>query len=92
MKTYEDMVEFMEKVAKTANTAGLTVEERNHLSVSYKIEESRGKNDHVSILKDYRGKIETEFNKSYDCILNLLDSHLVPTASKGLKTMVVLRL
>ncbi|CAI9768655.1 unnamed protein product [Fraxinus pennsylvanica] len=33
---YEEMVEFMEKVAKTVNTEELTVEERNLLSVAYK--------------------------------------------------------
>ncbi|KAG8097932.1 hypothetical protein GUJ93_ZPchr0013g36877 [Zizania palustris] len=33
---YEEMVEFMEKVAKTADVGELTVEERNLLSVAYK--------------------------------------------------------
>ncbi|VVB14685.1 unnamed protein product [Arabis nemorensis] len=96
---YEEMVEFMEKVAKTVDTEELTVEERNLLSVAYKNvigarraswriissieqkEESRGNNDHVSIIKDYRAKIETELTKICDGILNLLESHLVPAAS-----------
>jgi hypothetical protein len=33
---YEEMVEFMEKVAKTVDSEELTVEERNLLSVAYK--------------------------------------------------------
>ncbi|CAN8260641.1 unnamed protein product [Cochlearia groenlandica] len=96
---YEEMVEFMEKVAKTVDSEELTVEERNLLSVAYKNvigarraswriissieqkEESRGNEDHVSTIKEYRGKIETELNKICDGILNLLDSHLVPAAS-----------
>jgi len=95
----EEMVEFMEKVAKTVDSEELTVEERNLLSVAYKNvigarraswriissieqkEESRGNEDHVAIIKDYRGKIETELSKICDGILNLLDSHLVPAAS-----------
>ncbi|KAG4400080.1 hypothetical protein GLYMA_08G363800v4 [Glycine max] len=73
---YEEMVEFMEKVAKTVEVEELTVEERNLLSVAYKNvigarraswriissieqkEESRGNEDHVAIIKEYRGKIE----------------------------------
>ncbi|CAA7395702.1 unnamed protein product [Spirodela intermedia] len=43
-------------------------------------EESRGNDDHVALIKDYRGKIETELSKICDGILKLLDSHLVPSA------------
>ncbi|CAI0451109.1 unnamed protein product [Linum tenue] len=96
---YEEMVEFMEKVAKTVDVEELTVEERNLLSVAYKNvigarraswriissieqkEESRGNEDHVSIIKDYRSKIETELSKICDGILNLLETHLIPSAS-----------
>lgn len=96
---YEEMVEFMEKVAKTVDVEELTVEERNLLSVAYKNvigarraswriissieqkEESRGNEDHVVIIKEYRGKIETELGKICDGILNLLDSHLIPSAT-----------
>ncbi|KAF7136200.1 hypothetical protein RHSIM_Rhsim08G0081500 [Rhododendron simsii] len=98
---YEEMVEFMEKVAKTADAEELTVEERNLLSVAYKNvigarraswriissieqkEESRGNEDHVSIIKEYRGKIEAELSKICDGILGLLDSHLIPMASNA---------
>ncbi|KAL6135401.1 hypothetical protein ACLB2K_067629 [Fragaria x ananassa] len=98
---YEEMVEFMEKVAKTVDVEELTVEERNLLSVAYKNvigarraswriissieqkEESRGNEDHVSIIKEYRSKIETELSKICDGILNLLESHLIPSASSA---------
>jgi len=33
---YEEMVEYMEKVAKTVDVEELTIEERNLLSVAYK--------------------------------------------------------
>ncbi|RWW34372.1 hypothetical protein GW17_00000863 [Ensete ventricosum] len=96
---YEEMVEFMEKVAKTVNVEELTVEERNLLSVAYKNvigarraswriissieqkEESRGNEDHVSLIKKYRGKVEAELSKICDGILQLLDSHLVPSTT-----------
>ncbi|CAM0945524.1 unnamed protein product [Alopecurus aequalis] len=96
---YEEMVEFMEKVAKTVDSEELTVEERNLLSVAYKNvigarraswriissieqkEESRGNEDRVTLIKDYRGKIETELTKICDGILKLLDSHLVPSST-----------
>ncbi|MBA0732256.1 hypothetical protein Gogos_016359 [Gossypium gossypioides] len=98
---YEEMVEFMEKVAKTVDVEELTVEERNLLSVAYKNvigarraswriissieqkEESRGNEDHVAQLKEYRGKIEAELSKICDGILSLLESHLIPLASSA---------
>lgn len=96
---YEEMIEFMEKVAKTVDVEELTVEERNLLSVAYKNvigarraswriissieqkEESRGNDDHVSSIKEYRAKIEAELSKICGGILSLLESHLVPSAS-----------
>ncbi|CAH9094709.1 unnamed protein product [Cuscuta epithymum] len=98
---YEEMVEFMEKVAKTVDVDELTVEERNLLSVAYKNvigarraswriissieqkEESRGHEDLVKTIKEYRGTIETELSKICDGILNLLESHLIPAASSA---------
>ncbi|KAJ0744233.1 putative 14-3-3 protein [Helianthus annuus] len=43
-------------------------------------EESRGNEDHVKPIKDYRAAIETELSKICDGISGLLDSHLVPSA------------
>ncbi|RRT33649.1 hypothetical protein BHM03_00056858 [Ensete ventricosum] len=44
-------------------------------------EESRGNEEHVALIKEYRGRIEAELSKICDGILKLLDSHLVPSAS-----------
>ncbi|KAK8952546.1 hypothetical protein KSP39_PZI003459 [Platanthera zijinensis] len=44
-------------------------------------EESRGNEDHVAAIKEYRGKIETELDGICKGILKLLDSHLIPSAS-----------
>ncbi|KAE9587132.1 putative 14-3-3 protein [Lupinus albus] len=46
-------------------------------------EESRGNDDHVSIIRDYRSKIESELSNICDGILKLLDSRLIPSASSG---------
>ncbi|KAK9276215.1 hypothetical protein L1049_005746 [Liquidambar formosana] len=46
-------------------------------------EESRGNEDHVIQIKEYRGKIEAELGKICDGILGLLDSHLIPSATAG---------
>ncbi|KAM0057311.1 putative 14-3-3 protein [Helianthus debilis subsp. tardiflorus] len=46
-------------------------------------EESRGNEDHVKLIKDYRATIETKLSKICDGILGLLDSHVVPSASSS---------
>lgn len=46
-------------------------------------EESRGNEDHVTVIKEYRSKIEKELSNICDGILKLLDSRLVPSASTG---------
>ncbi|KAL2922914.1 14-3-3-like protein, partial [Bienertia sinuspersici] len=43
-------------------------------------EETRGNEDHVSTIKEYRSKIETELFKICEGILNLLESCLIPSA------------
>ncbi|KAK4269850.1 hypothetical protein QN277_022956 [Acacia crassicarpa] len=95
---YDEMVEYMEKVAKTGE---LTAEERSLLSVSYKNvigprraswriissieqkEESRGNEEHVAMAKELRGKIESEVRKMCDGVLSILQSHLIPSASSA---------
>ncbi|KAG8047350.1 hypothetical protein GUJ93_ZPchr0008g11446 [Zizania palustris] len=44
-------------------------------------EEGRGNEDHVTLIKEYRGKIEAELSKICDGILKLLDSQLVPSST-----------
>ncbi|BBG95778.1 general regulatory factor 2 [Prunus dulcis] len=46
-------------------------------------EESRGNDDHVAMIRDYRSKIETELSNICDGILKLLDSRLIPSAFAG---------
>ncbi|KAL3538679.1 hypothetical protein ACH5RR_002045 [Cinchona calisaya] len=46
-------------------------------------EESKGNADHVNVIKEYRGKIETELSSICDGILKLLDSKLIPVAGAG---------
>nr|VDC75964.1 unnamed protein product [Brassica rapa] len=69
---YDDMVEFLDKVAKNVDTAELTPEERNLLSIAYK-----------NLIAGRRApvKIESEITKICDQVFNLIDSHLLPSAS-----------
>ncbi|KAL9670084.1 hypothetical protein QQ045_007635 [Rhodiola kirilowii] len=46
-------------------------------------EESRGNEDHVSSIRDYRAKIEKELSSICDGIQKLLDSKLIPSAGSG---------
>nr|GEZ04908.1 14-3-3-like protein [Tanacetum cinerariifolium] len=85
---YEEMVGFMEKVAKTVDVEELTVEEENLL---FK-EESRVNEDHIKLIKDYRSTIEPELSKICDGILGLLESHLVPSASSAVSKIFYLKM
>ncbi|KAI3732841.1 hypothetical protein L1987_64050 [Smallanthus sonchifolius] len=95
---YDEMVEFMEKVSDTDQLTVeernlLSVAYKNVIGArraSWRIissieqkEESRGNEDHVTVIKDYRSKIETELTRICDGILKLLDSRLVPSATAG---------
>ncbi|KOM55747.1 hypothetical protein LR48_Vigan10g163900 [Vigna angularis] len=44
-------------------------------------EESRDNEDHVTVIRDYRSKIEFELSNICDGILKLLNSRLIPSAS-----------
>ncbi|XXG40442.1 hypothetical protein AAC387_Pa01g1157 [Persea americana] len=46
-------------------------------------EESRGNDSHVSAIRNYRSKIESELSSICDGILRLLDYRLIPSASAG---------
>ncbi|KAK4758339.1 hypothetical protein SAY87_019640 [Trapa incisa] len=46
-------------------------------------EESRGNDDHVASIREYRTKIEAELSNICDGILKLLDSRLIPSAASG---------
>ncbi|XP_047318022.1 14-3-3-like protein GF14 kappa [Impatiens glandulifera] len=46
-------------------------------------EESRKNDEHVSLVKDYRSKVESELSNVCGGILNLLDSNLIPLAKSS---------
>jgi len=46
-------------------------------------EEGRKNEEHVSLVKQYRSKVEAELSEICAGILRLLESHLVPSASTG---------
>jgi 14-3-3 protein epsilon len=46
-------------------------------------EESKGNESQVSLIKEYRQKIEAELAKICDDILEVLDKHLIPSAQSG---------
>ncbi len=94
---FEDMLDFMKKVVKMGGE--LNVEERNLLSVAYKnsvgsrrsawralssIEERHGdKKEQVTLLREYKTKIEGELDKFCNDILSLIDDHLVPNSTSA---------
>jgi len=93
---YEDMVEYMKRVAKMNDE--LSLDERNLLSVAYKNsvgarrqawrqvhsleqkEASRGP-EVGALIKDYRQKVETELNGRCHDMLQILAGDLIPKAS-----------
>ncbi|KAE8656269.1 14-3-3-like protein [Hibiscus syriacus] len=46
-------------------------------------EDSRGNDDHVTTIRDYRAKIESELTSICNGILKLLDTRLIPSDSSG---------
>jgi 14-3-3 protein epsilon len=46
-------------------------------------EESKGNASQVTLIKEYRQKIEAELAKICDDILEVLDKHLIPSAKSG---------
>ena len=46
-------------------------------------EESKGNESQVSLIKEYRQKIEAELAKICEDILDVLDKHLIPSAQSG---------
>lgn len=46
-------------------------------------EESKGSEEHVTIIREYRQKIETELEKVCEDVLDVLDKSLIPKAETG---------
>ena len=90
---FDEMVADMKEVAKQPQE--LTVEERNLLSVAYKNVigsrraswrvvtsiEQKGDADKMTIIKDYKAKIETELVDICNDILNIIEDSLIPNST-----------
>jgi 14-3-3 protein epsilon len=96
---YDEMVEAMKKVASldvelTVEERNLlSVAYKNVIGArraSWRIissieqkEENKGNENHVTKIKEYRVKVETELSGICNDILSVLDDHLIPTATTG---------
>jgi len=96
---YEEMVENMKQVASADQELSveernlLSVAYKNVIGArraSWRIvssieqkEEGKGNNEQVSLIKEYRQKIEAELAKICEDILEVLDKHLIPSAQTG---------
>merc|ERR1712113_426762 len=90
---FDEMVTDMKDVAKQPQE--LTVEERNLLSVAYKNVigsrraswrvitsiEQKGDADKMSIIKEYKAKIELELVEICDDILGIIEENLIPNST-----------
>ncbi|KAH3687935.1 hypothetical protein WICPIJ_001091 [Wickerhamomyces pijperi] len=96
---YEEMVENMKAVASSGQELSveernlLSVAYKNVIGArraSWRIvssieqkEEAKGNEAQVTLIREYRGKIETELSKICEDILSVLTNHLIPTAATG---------
>ena len=96
---YDEMVTFMKEVAKLGGELTvdernlLSVAYKNVVGTrraSWRIissieqkEESKGIDKHVTIIKEYRQKIETELETVCKDVLEVLDESLIPHAATG---------
>ena len=90
---FDEMVAQMKEVAKQPQE--LTVEERNLLSVAYKNVigsrraswrvvtsiEQKGDQDKMTVIKDYKSKIENELVEICNEILGIIDESLIPNST-----------
>jgi 14-3-3 protein epsilon len=96
---YEEMVENMKAVASSGQELSveernlLSVAYKNVIGArraSWRIvssieqkEEAKGNEAQVSLIREYRSKIEAELSKICDDILSVLTNHLIPSAATG---------
>ncbi|OJJ59345.1 hypothetical protein ASPSYDRAFT_88272 [Aspergillus sydowii CBS 593.65] len=96
---YDEMVTYMKEVANIGGELTvdernlLSVAYKNVVGTrraSWRIissieqkEESKGSEQHVGIIRDYRQKIETELEKVCQDVLDVLDESLIPKAETG---------
>ncbi|TGJ85248.1 hypothetical protein E0Z10_g3477 [Xylaria hypoxylon] len=96
---YDEMVTYMKEVAKLGGELTvdernlLSVAYKNVVGTrraSWRIissieqkEESKGSDKHVTTIREYRNKIETELEKVCQDVLDVLDESLIPNAASG---------
>jgi 14-3-3 protein epsilon len=96
---YDEMVEAMKKVATTdveltveernllsvayKNVIGARRASWRIISSIEQKEETKGNEEHVKMIKEYRRKVENELSGICKDILAVLDDHLIPSSSNG---------
>lgn len=96
---YDEMVEAMKKVATTdveltveernllsvayKNVIGARRASWRIISSIEQKEETKGNEEHVKMIKEYRKKVENELSNICKDILSVLDNHLIPSSSNG---------
>ncbi|KAK3230895.1 hypothetical protein Dsin_002776 [Dipteronia sinensis] len=100
---YDEMVEAMKKVAKLdveltveernlvsvgyKNVIGARRASWRILSSIEQKEESKGNEQNVKRIKDYRQRVEDELAKICNDILSVIDNHLIPSSTSGESTV-----
>jgi 14-3-3 protein epsilon len=93
---YDEMADAMKKVAKEnvelsveernllsvayKNVVGSRRASLRILTSIESREESRGKEDHLKKVREYKNKVEDELSRICDDILNVIDEHLIPSS------------
>jgi len=96
---YEEMVDFMKKVAALnveltveernllsvafKNVIGARRASWRIISSIEQKEENKGNEKHVARIREYRARVDKELTEICNDILNVLDRHLIPTATTG---------
>jgi len=105
---YDEMVEYMKKVAEASNT-DLSLEERNLLSVAYKnvvgarraslriigsieTKEKEKNSPNAGLVSSYKTKVEAELNTICEDILSLLNVQLIPKCSTAEATVFYMKM
>ncbi|KAL3511057.1 hypothetical protein ACH5RR_030458 [Cinchona calisaya] len=100
---YEEMVESMKQVAKLdveltveernllsvgyKNVIGARRASWRIMSSIEQKEESKGNEQNVKLIKDYRHKVEGELSQICSDILTIIDKHLIPSSASGEATV-----
>ncbi|KAF5176762.1 14-3-3 protein, partial [Thalictrum thalictroides] len=100
---YDEMVECMKKVAKLdleltveernllsvgyKNVIGARRASWRIMSSIEQKEDSKGNEQNVKMIKNYRNKVEEELSKICNDILTIIDEHFIPSSTTGESTV-----